>query len=304
MYRRHKPPSTASEHRLRQRTISAIVIVLATVIPAFIGGPVFTIGVAALAFLGIRELLSAMRISGIQPEPWPLYAGALWFVASAGLGFPTWGIAGGVTALTLLMLAIPVAHQSTSTGLAEWAHGLAAALYVGLPLAFFVMLRGFDGLSEREWVRNVTGVFGTDSSSLGLAWLGMVIAVTWLNDTAAYLVGRRFGRAKLVPRLSPGKSRVGAVAGMIAGGMTGVVAVAAFGVPIHWSAAAISGLVLAATGQIGDLAESLIKRNLGVKDLGTLIPGHGGILDRIDALLFTVPLAYALAQLAQEVSWL
>lgn len=122
-----------------------------------------------------------------------------------------------------------------------------------------------------------------------ILWL---VGVTWLGESAAYAVGATVGRHKLAPVISPGKTLEGAVAQLLVS-VGGALALAAWLVP-EWSAprALLAGALLGVTGQVGDLAESAMKRAVGVKDAGTLIPGHGGVLDRIDGLLFNVPALY------------
>ncbi|MGH7335405.1 MAG: phosphatidate cytidylyltransferase, partial [Candidatus Rokuibacteriota bacterium] len=122
----------------------------------------------------------------------------------------------------------------------------------------------------------------------GRAWILFLLAVTWAGESAAYVVGSVVGRHQLAPAVSPGKTIEGALGQLVASGGAGL----ALGwlVP-GWSSleAAGAGLLLGVVGQVGDLAESLIKRSVGAKDAGTLIPGHGGLLDRIDGLLFNSP---------------
>jgi phosphatidate cytidylyltransferase len=116
------------------------------------------------------------------------------------------------------------------------------------------------------------------------------LGVTWCGESAAFFVGRRFGRHPLAPRVSPGKTVEGALAQLIA---TSAAALA--GAPLvalSLGEAAVIGLVLGALGQLGDLGESFLKRSAGAKDAGRLIPGHGGVLDRLDSLLFNVPALY------------
>ncbi len=118
----------------------------------------------------------------------------------------------------------------------------------------------------------------------------LLLGVTWCGETAAYFVGRRWGRVKLAPRVSPAKTVEGAVAqvlGSIAAALVG--AAAAVVSPVH---AVGIGLTLGTVGQVGDLAESLLKRSAATKDAGGLVPGHGGLLDRLDSLLFNVPALY------------
>jgi phosphatidate cytidylyltransferase len=122
----------------------------------------------------------------------------------------------------------------------------------------------------------------------------LLLVSVWLNDSAAFLVGSRWGRHKLAPRVSPNKSREGALAGLVAAGLTAWLGWYVVDVPV--SAGLLVGLVVVAgaAAQAGDLVESLLKRAAGVKDSGSILPGHGGLLDRIDAIILAVPVFYAL----------
>jgi phosphatidate cytidylyltransferase len=124
-------------------------------------------------------------------------------------------------------------------------------------------------------------------------WLVLfALWVTWLADAAAFYIGRLWGRTPLAPRVSPRKTVEGAVAALVGGVLAAVVGAAWFAREFSWGEAAIVGTAVAAAGMAGDLVESLIKRGAGVKDSGVLIPSHGGVLDKIDGLLFTAPLIY------------
>ncbi len=130
-------------------------------------------------------------------------------------------------------------------------------------------------------------------------WLMFALAVSWAADTAAYYTGRAFGRHKMAPRVSPGKSWEGAV-----GSLAGAVVFGILYLPraVDLSLPLAAGIAAAANvaGQAGDLAESALKRGAGVKDSGTMLPGHGGWLDRVDSSLFTVPLVYFLVELLKS----
>jgi phosphatidate cytidylyltransferase len=133
-------------------------------------------------------------------------------------------------------------------------------------------------------------------SLVGASLVAYPLMVTWMTDSAAYFAGSRWGQRKLVPRVSPGKTVVGGVAGLI-GGVVGGLLVALYyqgvlGIPLHPLLGALGGLLIGTISQVGDLAESVWKREAGVKDSGALFPGHGGILDRMDSLLFTIPASY------------
>lgn len=133
----------------------------------------------------------------------------------------------------------------------------------------------------------------------GLGWVFLVFALVWLSDTAAFFTGRAIGRHKLYVRVSPGKTWEGAVGGILASVGGAFLARALFlpGLtPVHCVLIAVPGGTL---GQMGDLCESLLKRAYGVKDSGSSIPGHGGMLDRIDAVIFAAPYVYLMARLIQ-----
>lgn len=175
------------------------------------------------------------------------------------------------------------------------------ALVVVAVLAVFALLSAMrsDDLAKvlpqaAALAFGVVYVFGAWRSAILLGttnryWLFYALVLTWVGDTAAYYVGRAIGRHKLAPRISPGKSVEGTIASLIASVVFGYVYLLRL-VPgvAPWEAAALSALANVA-GQLGDLAESAMKRGAGVKDSGTLLPGHGGWLDRVDSALFAMP---------------
>jgi phosphatidate cytidylyltransferase len=131
----------------------------------------------------------------------------------------------------------------------------------------------------------------------GASWILLALVVTWFNDTGAYFAGRAFGRRKLYPRISPSKTVEGAAGGFVAS-VGGAVAVRLLFLPqLPWWGAAIIGAGGALLGPLGDLSESMLKRAYGAKDSGNMLPGHGGLLDRIDALLFNAPFVLFCARL-------
>jgi phosphatidate cytidylyltransferase len=123
-------------------------------------------------------------------------------------------------------------------------------------------------------------------------WLGYALVLNWIGDACAYYVGRSWGRHKLAPRISPQKSWEGAVASVGGSVIFGVLYLPATVAPISIAEAALLSVAANIAGQFGDLAESAIKRGAGVKDSGTLLPGHGGLLDRVDSTLFALPVVY------------
>jgi phosphatidate cytidylyltransferase len=158
-------------------------------------------------------------------------------------------------------------------GVADRAAG--GVIYVGLPALALV------------WLRN-----HVPGGAEHVLWLFLVV---WATDIFAYFAGRSIGGAKLAPSISPGKTWAGLYGGMAGAGLTGGVVALAFGAGF-WPASVLAAL-LAVVAQIGDLFESALKRRAGVKDSGHLIPGHGGLLDRIDGLVFAAPLFAAVVWL-------
>jgi len=148
-------------------------------------------------------------------------------------------------------------------------------------------------------VLGVLYIFGAWRCGLALyhaspLWLLFALGVTWVGDTAAYYAGRRFGRRKMAPEISPAKTWVGAAASLIASLAFGILYLHALFPTVGWSRAVMLSAAGNLAGQIGDLAESALKRGAGVKDSANFLPGHGGMLDRTDAALFAMPVLLAL----------
>jgi phosphatidate cytidylyltransferase len=222
--------------------------------------------VIALAAIGAREFDRLAASAGYHPSA-ALLLGALAFPALAAAG--RWGLFAAATAL----LVVAAAALSLTEPRRAGAPGSAAidvlgALFVGALFAHLILLRDEAG------------------SGPTLALLGVV----WANDIGAYLVGVRFGRRKLAPAISPGKSVEGFVGGLVAAALVAAVVAPALGrPPIPMG---LIALAVALAGVAGDLSKSTMKRAAGVKDSGAILPGHGGVLDRFDAVLFGIPVGY------------
>lgn len=241
---------------------------------------------AGSTWLGVREFTLIGRKMGFNPSfPAGLAAALLLLLhfasdrgaASADPGLPLW------LALVLGGLVIHFGalffDKDLDKALPSQAITWLAALYLGLGLGFQQKLFQFEGTLPRTGSRLILALY----------------IIVWFGDTAAYFVGSTFGRHKLAPRVSPKKSWEGA-AGNVAGNLLGAWLMQATVCP-EWSLlyALGLGLLLGLAGQLGDLVESTWKRSAGVKDsnVGVSIPGHGGILDRVDSLVFAAPLMYA-----------
>jgi phosphatidate cytidylyltransferase len=268
------------------RAAVALVGVPIAVGAVYLGGWVLGVLLAVLAALGAVEFFRMAARKGVQPLVGLGATAAAAFVLLATLGA---GTAWPGSTLWLLLVVLTL----VSITYAIWARGvegnpllavavtLCGAVYTGGLLGHGVLLRHLDGV-QSAWH--------------GTALVFTPVLLTWASDTFAYFVGRAWGRRKLVPRVSPGKTVEGSL-----GAIVGTVLVAGlysevlrqFGTyQLGLGAALALGLFISVAAQIGDLAESLLKRDAGVKDSGALFPGHGGVLDRLDSLLFTLPLAY------------
>ena len=280
---------------MRQRSISAIGIVVLGLAPAFVGGPVFAAAFTLIALQSFRELVPLVGLGRRDLVALAnvaiLLAGVLTWLEPKGRFLPL------VLALAILgPLALAVVRHPNPADRQDWAATAGATLYLLLPTVGAIGIRGMEGNVDRVWFQNFSNAmpFNGERTAEGLAWFLTVLLISWLSDTCAYLVGRSVGRTRLIPAVSPNKTVEGAIGGFIAAGMTAVMCVMAFGLALHPLVALLLGVALGAIGLIGDLGESVLKRRAGVKDSGTLIPGHGGMLDRIDALIFVLVAAWAL----------
>jgi phosphatidate cytidylyltransferase len=161
--------------------------------------------------------------------------------------------------------------RSIDTAAREVAFAMLAFLYIPFLLMHLVQLR---------------------QTPFGIQWMFVIMLIVMTNDSAAYYTGSAFGRHRLYPLVSPKKSIEGAVGGLV-GSLGGtLLAKFTFFPQLTFEDAAVTALVIGVVGQAGDLFESLLKRSFGVKDSGTIIPGHGGVLDRLDSILFAAPITY------------
>jgi phosphatidate cytidylyltransferase len=244
----------------------------------------------------------------------PLALGCIWLggvaftglvaLIAAGLSYEWLGLCRQRSSLpaALLFAALPLSVVLTEYGAVAWALMLLAAATVagtaysrGLsrsrPLAFGIPYLGL-GAVALVWLRQQSGNGGAN--------VIVLLLVVWASDIGAYVAGRALGGPRLAPSISPGKTWSGAVGGLVAAAAVGLAASAILSsVPISWHLMAVRPAALAVligfVSQAGDLFESQLKRHFGVKDSGTMIPGHGGLLDRLDAVLTAAPAAALLA---------
>jgi phosphatidate cytidylyltransferase len=241
---------------------------------AYVGEPIYGGFIALACAYAAWEVRGMLQVGGFLPHDLALFGIAVLLPLDAWLRPGDDRLAGDglllVVLIVLVSLVQMVVWPRSDRDLVGWAMSLGLALYVGGLMQFYMPLRDMPATFPGFWV------------------IGLLL-LSWACDTSAFFVGRAFGRRRLAPTISPKKSVEGALAGLvgssIAGGLLGALA----GLPLLLMVG--YGIAIALATISGDLVESLIKRQTGVKDSGGLIPGHGGLLDRMDSLVFCVPIA-------------
>ena len=276
---------------VRRVGFAVVAIPLALLLVWYGGLPLVLLLVAAAA-LATRELFDLAERQQIRPARvlGLVSAAAISPIAYAAIASPgtramvdaAWPYAAAIWLIAILTWAL-LTRAPTDRPLAAVGVTVLAVAYAGALPAFLLDMR-HHGHGLRSWAG---------------AWLVFFpLVVTWVCDTAAMFGGRAFGGAKLAPTVSPGKTRSGSLAGVVGGlAVAPVFGAAIFprvGVDVPLWQLLVVAAVLGVIGQIGDLAESLFKREAGVKDSSQLIPGHGGVLDRLDSLYFVIPAAAAM----------
>ena len=248
------------------------------------GLPWLSVLVAVATALGVVEFYRLSEGWGARPSvvvggPWALI---LVFSGHLGGWLTPWALLGGAATvfgwhqlhrlLAMTLLAKDgVEPPSFKDATSDWSYTAAGALYVGWTLSLALVLR---------------------QESQGLEWVVVALLGTYATDSGAFFIGRTWGRRPMAPMVSPGKTWEGAAGGFV----TGLVAVLALAtwldLPISMWEAAVLGVLIGVFAQVGDLVESRLKRASGVKDAGSLIPGHGGMLDRLDSVVFVLVVVY------------
>ncbi|HUV95555.1 MAG TPA: phosphatidate cytidylyltransferase [Anaerolineae bacterium] len=262
---------------LGRRVLSSAILIPVVGAAVYVGGLWFLAVVALAGLLAGYEYLSMMRQSDLAPS---FFFGLLLialFVADAqwpSLDLLRWGLA----LVPLAALTVEVFYGNAQGSLANWALTIAGAIYIGFSISHFVRLRAVDR---------------------GMWWVAVALLGTWICDSGAYFVGRAAGKTPFFPQISPKKTWEGAAGGFVCG-LAAAVLLGRFllGLAVGWGI--VLGVLLVFGATFGDLAESVIKRQVGVKDSSNLIPGHGGMLDRVDSLLFVAPIVYCFASVGKD----
>ena len=258
-----------------KRWITGLVALPILIFLVYIGGIAFFLLISAAGLVALWEFNrivhdpALVAVSGII-KAWGYLLGVAVVAAAFWVG-PELTLS--LVALNLVAVAlISMFHFKTDPAvLRVILHQLQGTLYIPVLLSFLILIRAGDD---------------------GMRWIYLLLAIVFAGDTSAYYVGSYWGRRKLSPAISPGKTIEGSVGGLAANLVIGTIGKILFFPGLPWAMGISFFLAVGAAGQLGDLFESELKRFSGIKDSSTILPGHGGILDRIDALLFAAPVAY------------
>ncbi len=290
------PAGSVADTMLRERAITAAVLVPLLLVVLAIGGVAITLLVGVIVALAAYEVFRLLRAAGYPTQLWLglVYAVVVALaiaIAFESATFPR--LAGSsllLASIGLVLIAVDAfTRPDPRDGLAAWMTTAFGALYVA-QLAFVVRLG------------QIAPALAPDAPAAPLgaerSWILLLVLAVWSYDTGAYLIGKRFGRARFLSHISPSKTYAGLVGGLVACTIVVAAGLWATGQPVVHALAL--GPLLGLAAQAGDLAESMLKRAAGAKDSSNLIPGHGGVLDRVDSFLFAAPVVtlYVLALLA------
>lgn len=254
---------------LRTRIITALIALPFVIAGTFAGGLWFLAGAAIIALIAGWEFGQLMQVGGYRTAS--LFTLALICLLLVDAYYPGLRLLSLIITVTLVCsLVWQLFRADSATPTADWALTLAGGLYIGWGMAHIVALRQLAD---------------------GLSWVWLALLSTWGADTCAYFIGRTIGRHRLWPRHSPKKTWEGLFGG-IGGGLACAAIVVALSPTLDWGSGLLIGAIIPIVGLFGDLVISMIKRDVGVKDVSQLFPGHGGFLDRIDSILLVSIIVY------------
>jgi phosphatidate cytidylyltransferase len=261
---------------IRKRWLTGLILGAIAFVTTWFGGIAFAVILGIIAVIAALEFFPLIGVSRKHPLTILGTIGVILFIVNAQIIINAHNIdtytAPLLTAVVVIPLIWLIIRSDIKNAITHWAWLLAGVLYIGWMLSQFILLRGHEG---------------------GRDWTLLAIIACVASDSFAFHIGIRWGRHHLPSKISPSKTWEGTIAGFV-GAVAATMILATTLPQIHvpvWQAA-ILGVLIGIFAPLGDLAESLLKRGAGVKDAGKWLPGHGGILDRIDSILFTVVVVY------------
>jgi phosphatidate cytidylyltransferase len=265
-----------------KRVITGILIALVVGLVIWFGEPVFTILTSLVAAIAAFEYYRIVKSEHIQPLTYFGIVFSVLLVLNAHSPY-SFTLPFILVLATLIPLIWMIFKHNKDNSFINWGWTITGILYTGWLLSFYISIRAMDQ---------------------GMAWVFLVLSCTALCDVFAYFVGSAIGKHALASSVSPGKTWEGSAGGLAASIIFAVVLSVCLRLPLNYWQMIIAGIIIGVISQLGDLVESLLKRNMKTKDAGNLLPGHGGILDRIDSHLLIAPVAYYLIVLANSQGWL
>lgn len=274
-----------------KRIITGLLIATAVVILIYLGDPWITGAVCLVSALALYEFYRIVKNENIQPLTWLGIIFSVLFAVNAFVqahphdftGVSSWfTLTLMLTLITVVPLLWLLFKQNRDHAFINWGWTVAGVLYTGWLISFYILIRAMEN---------------------GLGWLFLVLACTALCDVFAYVVGSNLGKHPLAASISAGKTIEGSIGGLIASIVSAVIVSLLFNLPINYWQMIVAGIIISVFAQIGDLVESMLKRNMKTKDAGNVLPGHGGVLDRIDSHLLVAPVAYYLIILLNNQGW-
>jgi phosphatidate cytidylyltransferase len=255
---------------LKQRVITAVVSIPIVVAAIWFGTPWFTILIVICGVLGSLEFYGMVFPKRVS---YPVIFGTVWsvlFIINPHFNSPL--ITQSLFASAVIVpLASTLFQKQKEGAFIGWAWTISGILYIGWLLSHLVSMRYLDN---------------------GRDWIFLALFANLACDTTAFFVGRAMGKTKLAPSISPKKTWEGAIGGFLAAIAGSFILSPFLNLPIGYGGVAIVGVLVGIFGQLGDLVESVLKRNAGVKDAGKLLPGHGGMMDRLDSIAFIGAVIY------------
>ncbi|HLG75296.1 MAG TPA: CDP-archaeol synthase [Ktedonobacteraceae bacterium] len=284
-------PERKGVSSLLLRWLSALVLIPLVLMFVWFGGWAAFAATLLVVVLSAIEVHRMLLNAGYHPLIWISFGlGGLFLLSVMWPGQRLFLLESGLGVALLGSFFWLLFRRQLDGAVVDWALTLAVPIYLGWPMSFFLLLRGYDPgrlqLQSAPWIVLPAGAW----------WLLATLLGVWAFDGAAFFAGRHFGRHKLAPAISPAKTWEGAAGGLLLCCISClVVTVLPLGLP--WYLAIVLAVCISFAATVGDLAESLIKRQMHVKDSGQIVPGHGGMLDRIDSLLFAVVIVYLFAHI-------
>jgi len=275
-----------------KRIITGLVLAAIVAVLIMLGGIPLVAAACVVAVLACIEFYRIVRARGVQPLGWFGMVFAVLLIINAyirqlNLSFLPYPSDFILPLLLTLMTLIPLIwllfRSNKDNAFINWGWTIAGILYTGWLLSYYITIRQVDN---------------------GMGWLFLVLSCTALCDVGAYVIGSNLGKHALASSVSPGKTWEGAGGGLAFSVITAVILTIGFKLPLYYWQMVAAGLIIGVLAEVGDLVESLLKRNMQVKDAGSLLPGHGGFLDRIDSHLLVAPVAYYLIVLVNNQGWL